>query len=211
MSQQAASEYIFKIIFVGDSSVGKTSLMLRYTEDCFSDSFITTIGVDFKIKTIDVSGVSAKLHIWDTAGQDRFKNIVSSFYRGADGVVLVFDVTNMDSFQNIGTWMKDARHYASDQCTLLLVGNKSDLVKERVVTFEAAQSFADSVGLPYLETSAKSSFNVHKAVNNLAETLMKERKESSVLTPATPVGFIDIRARQVHTGWCFGKDTCSTL
>uniref|UniRef100_A0A2C9LZP0 SOCS box domain-containing protein n=1 Tax=Biomphalaria glabrata TaxID=6526 RepID=A0A2C9LZP0_BIOGL len=165
----------------------------------------------FRIKTIDVSGVSAKLHIWDTAGQDRFKNIVSSFYRGADGVVLVFDVTNMDSFQNIGTWMKDARHYASDQCTLLLVGNKSDLVKERVVSFEAAQSFADSVGLPYLETSAKSSFNVHKAVNNLAETLVKERKESSVLTPATPVGFIDIRARQVHTGWCFGKDTCSTL
>ncbi|KAH9512938.1 hypothetical protein Btru_037109 [Bulinus truncatus] len=206
-------EYIFKIIIVGDSGVGKTSLLLRYTDDCFSESFITTIGVDFKIKTMDVSGATAKLHIWDTAGQDRFRNIVSSFYRGADSVVLVFDVTSPESFQNVGTWLKETRHYSSDQCSLLLVGNKSDLTSQRLVSHDTARSFADAIGVRYIETSAKSSFNVHSAFDSIAESLVAERKESTTLFPTKPAGHVDIKARRVQDGgwWCFGRDTCSTI
>ncbi|KAK0043326.1 GTP-binding protein YPTM1 [Biomphalaria pfeifferi] len=205
---QQARENIFKIIFVGDSSVGKTSLMLRYTDDCFSDTFITTIGVDFRNKPTEVSGIKVKLQIWDTAPPYRFRRKVPSFYRGADGVMFVFDLTNMDSFHNMSSWMKETAHDLSEHCKLLLVGKKSDQVEERVVTFEAAQSFADSVGLPYLETSAKSSFNVHNAFNSLAQSIVKNKR--NMLKQATAADYVDIRARPVDYDQCYGRDICST-
>ncbi|CAL1536585.1 unnamed protein product [Lymnaea stagnalis] len=212
MSSQTLGEYIFKVIIVGDSSVGKTSMLLRYTDDCFNESFITTIGVDFRIKSIEVSGVTAKMHLWDTAGQDRFRNITSSFYRGADCVLLVYDVTDMHSFTNLNTWLNDVQRYGTEHSLVLLVGNKLDMAGRRVVSEAEARQFAESAGLRYVETSAKDATNIHDAFTSVALELVERRKQD--LRPQAARDFnVDLTntRENFREGFCFGARTCSSI
>ena len=120
-------DYLFKLIIIGDSGIGKSCLLNRFADDIFTDSYISTIGVDFKIRTIEVNGRLCKLQIWDTAGQERFRTITSSYYRGAHGIILVFDITNPESFANCEMWLTEVQRYATDQVKIILVGTKSDL------------------------------------------------------------------------------------
>ncbi|XP_020594482.1 ras-related protein RIC1-like, partial [Phalaenopsis equestris] len=132
-------------------------------DDSYLESYISTIGVDFKIRTVEQDGKTIKLQIWDTAGQERFRTITSSYYRGAHGIIVVYDVTDQESFNNVKQWLNEIDRYATDSVNKLLVGNKCDLTDERVVAYEAGKALADEVGIPFLETSAKDATNVEQA------------------------------------------------
>ncbi|KAI3850189.1 hypothetical protein MKW98_008491 [Papaver atlanticum] len=167
-------DYLFKLLLIGDSSVGKSCLLLRFADDSYVDSYISTIGVDFKIRTVELDGKTVKLQIWDTAGQERFRTITSSYYRGAHGIIIVYDVTDMESFNNVKQWLNEIDRYANDSVCKLLVGNKSDLVDKKVVDTETAKAFADSLGIPFLETSAKEGSNVEQAFLTMAAEIKKK-------------------------------------
>ncbi|XP_058097650.1 ras-related protein RABD1 isoform X2 [Magnolia sinica] len=133
-------DYLFKLLLIGDSSVGKSCLLLRFADDSYVDSYISTIGVDFKIRTVELDGKTIKLQIWDTAGQERFRTITSSYYRGAHGIIIVYDVTEMESFNNVKQWLSEIDRYATDSVCKLLVGNKCDLVENKVVDTQTAKN-----------------------------------------------------------------------
>ena len=155
-------DYLFKLLLIGDSGVGKYSLLLRFADDTYTETYISTIGVDFKIRTVDLEGKTVKLQIWDTAGQERFRTITSSYYRGAHGIIVVYDVTDAESFDHVKTWLDEIDCYARQDVNKLLVGNKSDLTSKKKVDFETAKAFADEHNIPFLETSAKNSSNVEQ-------------------------------------------------
>ena len=194
-------DYLFKVLLIGDSSVGKTSVLLRYVEDTFNPEFQTTIGVDFKISTFQLNGKIIKLQLWDTAGQDRFKNIVASYYRGAHGIVLAFDITNHASFQNINRWYDEAQNYLQKSVPKLLIGNKLDLSSQRAVRTEDAKELADRLGVEYIETSAKNSQNVKLAFETLSRSILNNVAAASGITITSKVTKIN-QSRPVQTGCC---------
>eukprot|EP01114_Cavostelium_apophysatum_P021520 TRINITY_DN7537_c0_g1_i1.p1 TRINITY_DN7537_c0_g1~~TRINITY_DN7537_c0_g1_i1.p1 ORF type:complete len:203 (+),score=38.41 TRINITY_DN7537_c0_g1_i1:119-727(+) len=171
----AAKDYdlLYKMLLIGDSGVGKSCILLRFADDSFQENFISTIGVDFKIKTMNIEGKRVKLQIWDTAGQERFQTITTSYYRGAHGLIIVFDVTNKTSFENIKKWLDDVDRNASQHIVKLLVGNKCDLENKRQIDFHTAKALADKLNIGYLETSAKDNTNIGKAFERLAVNIMK--------------------------------------
>jgi len=161
-------DYLFKLLLIGDSGVGKSCLLLRFADDTYTESYISTIGVDFKIRTIELDGKTIKLQIWDTAGQERFRTITSSYYRGAHGIIVVYDVTDQESFNNVKQWLQEIDRYASENVNKLLVGNKCDLTNKKVVDYTSAKEYADQLGIPFLETSAKNATNVEQAFMTMA-------------------------------------------
>jgi len=164
-------DYLFKLLLIGDSGVGKSCLLLRFADDTYTESYISTIGVDFKIRTIELEGKTIKLQIWDTAGQERFRTITSSYYRGAHGIIVVYDCTDQESFTNVKQWLQEIDRYACDNVNKLLVGNKCDLAAKKVVDFTTAKEYADQLGIPFLETSAKSATNVEQAFLTMASEI----------------------------------------
>ncbi|KAL4705601.1 hypothetical protein ACJJTC_012848 [Scirpophaga incertulas] len=161
-------DYLFKLLLIGDSGVGKSCLLLRFADDTYTESYISTIGVDFKIRTVELDGKTIKLQIWDTAGQERFRTITSSYYRGAHGIIIVYDCTDQDSFSNVKQWLEEIDRYACDNVNKLLVGNKCDLTTKKVVDYTTANQYAEQLGIPFLETSAKNSTNVEQAFMTMA-------------------------------------------
>jgi len=168
MSSGSDYDYLFKLLLIGDSGVGKSCLLLRFADHTYTESYISTIGVDFKIRTVELDGKTIKLQIWDTAGQERFRTITSSYYRGAHGIIVVYDCTDLDSFNNVKQWLNEIDRYASENVQKLLVGNKVDLVSKKVVDYDTAKDFADKLHIPFLETSAKAATNVEKAFLTMA-------------------------------------------
>lgn len=177
-------DYLFKLVLIGDSGVGKSCLLLRFADDSFTDSYISTIGVDFRFRTVNIDNKTVKLQIWDTAGQERFRTITSAYYRGAHGIIMVYDVSNAESFEHVEEWLMEVNRHASSNTIKLLVGNKADLVSQKAVTEEAAQKFADQLKISFLETSAKNSTNVEAAFLTMAKELIKARQESATETNA---------------------------
>lgn len=175
-SKQRDYDFLFKLVLIGDSGVGKSCLLLRFADDAFTESYISTIGVDFRFRTVKIEKKTVKLQIWDTAGQERFRTITSAYYRGADGIILVYDVTSADSFDHVNDWLKEVNRYASEGTCKLLVGNKSDRTSDKVVSAEKAKEFADELGIAFLETSAKSAKNVEEAFLTMAGELIKQRE-----------------------------------
>ena len=147
-------------MLLGDAGVGKSSIILRYTKNEFNASMISSIGVDFKSKDIMVNGQKVKLQIWDTAGHERFRTITTSYYRGAHGIVTVFDLTERASFEHIEKWLDEINKYAKENVLRFLIGNKSDLVDKRKVSYEEARALANRLNIYYVETSAKNNINI---------------------------------------------------
>jgi Ras-related protein Rab-8A len=168
-------DILVKILVVGDSSVGKSCLLLRYADNNFTDSHCATIGVDFKLKTEQIDGKKTKIQIWDTAGQERFRTITASYYRGAHGILLVYDVTNEASFNSISQWLKDVQQYASEHVSIVLVGNKADLNHKRQVSTEQGKELAKELGLEFFETSAKTSENVNSSFEKMIRNVIQKQ------------------------------------
>lgn len=160
---------VYKGVMIGDSGVGKTALLMRFCERVFEDNYVSTIGVDVKKRVLNVDGHKVKLQLWDTAGQERFRTITQSYYRGADGIVIVFDLTDMESFTNVKHWVKDINR-TNDSSTKILVGNKLDLNRE--VSKDVATAYASKMGFRYFETSAKSGSNVDSTFLEFARILL---------------------------------------
>ncbi|KAL2514323.1 Ras-related protein RABC2a [Forsythia ovata] len=176
MSGQGQSNYdlSFKILLIGDSGVGKSSLLVSFISSSVDD-LAPTIGVDFKIKLLTVGGKKVKLTIWDTAGQERFRTLTSSYYRGAQAIILVFDVTRRDSFTNLSdVWAKEVELYSTNQeCIKMLVGNKVDRESERLVSREEGAALAKDLGCLFRECSAKTRENVEQCFEELALKIME--------------------------------------
>ena len=161
-------------MLIGDSGVGKSCLLLRFADDSFTESYISTIGVDFRFRTIEVDGKVVKLQIWDTAGQERFRTITSAYYRGANAIMLVYDVCENNTFVHVDEWLKEVNRYASENTEKILIGNKADLINNKVVSTEIAQAFADNLDIPLIETSAKTATNVESAFMTIAKSLIEK-------------------------------------
>mmetsp|Transcript_2901 Transcript_2901/g.5095 ORF Transcript_2901/g.5095 Transcript_2901/m.5095 type:complete len:202 (-) Transcript_2901:661-1266(-) len=166
-------DYLFKMLLIGDSGVGKSCLLLRFADGTFNEGHISTIGVDFKIRTIELDNKTIKLQIWDTAGQERFRTIAAAYYRGAHGIVITYDITDRKSFENVKSWMDEIGKYGSDRVNKLLIGNKADMVDKRAVKTEEGKELADALQMEFLETSAKTSENVEQAFITMTREIMK--------------------------------------
>ena len=166
-------DYLFKVLLIGNSSVGKSSLLLRFVDNQWSDLFVPTIGVDFKIRTMEIDNKNVKLQIWDTAGQERFKNITASYYRGAHGIFVVYDISDTVSFKNINNWLIEIEKNANKNVYKILVGNKCDLEDKRTVSYQQGKELAETYGMQFIETSAKSNTNVDEAFQLLGREVMK--------------------------------------
>eukprot|EP00741_Cyanophora_paradoxa_P008889 tig00001408_g8605.t1 len=196
-------DYLFKLLLIGDSGVGKSCLLLRFADDTYTESYISTIGVDFKIRTIELDGKTIKLQIWDTAGQERFRTITSSYYRGAHGIIIVYDVTDQESFNNVKQWLQEIDRYACEGVSKLLVGNKSDLTTKKVVQYEVAKEFADSLGIPFLETSAKNSTNVEAAFMTMAAEIKAKMTKNDVTAGGDKKKGVELgKSKPVEKGGC---------
>lgn len=176
MAKQAY-DHLFKILLIGDSGVGKTCILCRFSDDSFNSSFISTIGIDFKMKTIELNGKKIKLQIWDTAGQERFYTITSTYYRGAMGIMLVYDVTDGKSFDSIGKWLRNIDENANEDVVKMIIGNKCDLEDKRVVPIERGQEVAKHHGIPFIETSAKTNVNIKRAFDDITYRILEKQPE----------------------------------
>lgn len=168
-------DHLFKILLIGDTGVGKSSILFRFTDDSFDEHMQSTIGVDFKVKHVDALNKRLKLTIWDTAGQERFRTLTSSYYRGAQGVVMVYDVTRRDSFENLEQWLKEVNIYcpnSGEGVVKLLVGNKIDL-DGRVILRKEAENWARNQGMLFLEASAKTRMGVKQCFLEIVHKILE--------------------------------------
>jgi len=195
MSQKGnAYDYLVKLLIIGDSGVGKTCILLRFCENSFQSSHLSTIGIDFKIKTIDVDSKKIKLQIWDTAGQERFKTITQTYYKGAMGIVLTYACNDRDSFNNIENWLRQIKQHANENVCKILVANKCD-ISDRTITFSEGKALADKYNMQFFETSAKTDTNITPVFGAIAKEI-KDR----ILTNDTG------RAQETGGGTSLKKD-----
>ncbi|XP_041473861.1 ras-related protein Rab-37-like [Lytechinus variegatus] len=197
-------EYDFacKVMLIGDSGVGKTCLLVRFKDGAFlSGSFISTVGIDFRNKVVDIDGAKVKLQIWDTAGQERFRSVTHAYYRDAHALLLLFDVTNRQSFENIRAWVGEIHEYANDDVVVMLLGNKADMTSERAVKREEAEKLGRDNSIPYMETSAKTGLNVDLAFIAVAKDL-KMKKTRRPNDPKFNVREFVEQQKQTPSGCC---------
>ncbi len=175
-------DYSFKIIIIGESGVGKSGIFSRFTRNYFDLDTKATLGVEFFSKSLKIKGKSIKAQVWDTAGQERFRALTKSYYKGAAGVLLVFDITNRDSFKNLDKWIEEVREHGEKDHVSILIGNKCDLESQRAISTQEAMDLAKEYGLVYIETSAKENKNVADAFEKLMMHLFeKNDNENSVV------------------------------
>uniref|UniRef100_T1J3T2 Ras-related protein Rab-8A n=1 Tax=Strigamia maritima TaxID=126957 RepID=T1J3T2_STRMM len=203
-------DYLFKLLLLGDSGVGKTSVLFRFTENSYSQSYISTIGIDFKIRTIELDGKKIKLQIWDTAGQERFRTITTAYYRGAMGIMLVYDITNEKSFLNIKNWLRNIDEFASSDVEKMVLGNKCDTLEARKVSKERGEQLAVEYNIKFMETSAKTSINVTAAFITLAGDI-KSKMEKKLEAANPPKNAVQLKAYEPSRKPRFFSNRCTLL
>ena len=169
-----ADECVYKVLLLGDTTVGKTCFLMKYTDKTFQDIHMATIGLDYRLKSMKLkSGKNIKLQIWDTAGQDRFRAITKNYYKGSHGIILIYDVTNIQTFENVKSWVNQIREEASTNVIIYIAANKIDMEEERKVSKEEGEKLAQELGFPFMETSAKSGVNINETFDDLVERIDK--------------------------------------
>jgi len=171
-------DYMFKLLIIGNSSVGKTSFLFRYADDSFTSAFVSTVGIDFKVKTVFRNDKRVKLQIWDTAGQERYRTITTAYYRGAMGFILMYDITNEESFNSVQDWSTQIKTYSWDNAQVTLAGNKCDMEDDRVVSAERGKQLAEQLSFEFFETSAKDNINVKQVFERLVDLICEKMSES---------------------------------
>ena len=172
-SNKAGLDRVYKILLIGESNVGKTSIILRYIDNEFKSSGISTCGVDVKVKFVSVDNTKIRLDIWDTAGQERFKGLAKNYFRGANGFILVYDITNKSSFDKLKGWMNDAKEKIESEYKMVVVGNKKDNKKNRQVDISLLEDFAKKNEVLFFEVSAKTGEGIDKIFNAMVQELLK--------------------------------------
>jgi Ras-related protein Rab-1A len=198
----------YKIIVVGDTGTGKSSLIVKFTDNAFTNAFNSTIGVDFRTKAFDVDDKRVRLYIWDTAGQERFRAITRSYYNTTEGIILSFDISNKETFITLPLWMEDFERYGKTNCPIILVGTKSDRLYERQVSTKDALAFVDSYipkfNIQYIETSSKNGKNVDGVFEQMGRALLKIKS----IIPKTEAIIIE---KPTTTRAMVKQDTCCTV
>ena len=180
MNSEQKPQIVFKLILLGDSSVGKSSIVLKYIDNKFYESNISTMGVDYLEKIIVYNKFEIRLQIWDTSGEEKFRSITKNFYRNADGLLVVFDLTKKESFVNVGSWINEAKEN-NDKLKIILIGNKLDLKDGRIVTIDLAKKFAEKNNLKYIETSAKDGTNINESFQTIIDLLFDGKSSEEIL------------------------------
>ena len=187
MESSPESDFVFKILLLGDSEVGKSCFLMRYSDNVFVENYITTIGLDYKLKTVKLdSGKTIKVQLWDTAGQDKYRTIAKNYYKGSHGILLLYDITKMTSFENIREWIRDIKEEVSEKAIIFLIGNKIDLTDNRKISKEKGEELAEEYKIPFFEASAKSGENVDEVFKALYKKISEvygdlEREKGSKL------------------------------
>ena len=184
MNSEQEAQIVLKLLLLGDSSVGKTSILLKYISNKFDESSISTVGVDYMDKIIDYNKFKIKLQIWDTSGEEKFRTITKNFYRNADGLLVVFDLTKKESYDHIRSWINEAKEN-NDKLKIILIGNKLDLKDERMVTIDVAKQFAEKNNLKYIETSAKDGTNINESFQTIIDLLFDGKSSEEILNEFT--------------------------
>ena len=165
----------YKVLILGDSTVGKTCFLVRYVDDSFDDSTLLSVGMDYRLKNVKTEdGTKVKLQIWDTCGQERYRSISKNYYKGANAIILVFSLIDKKSFESVENWINQIKEEASESILIILVGNKSDLIEKRVISYEEAEKLAKEFNINYFECSAKTGKNINVAFNDLIEQMVKK-------------------------------------
>lgn len=167
-----------KVMLLGESQIGKTSIIQRYVKNNFNLSYITTVGIDFQLKKLEINNKTVKLQIWDTAGQERFKNITKNYFHSSDGFIIGYDITSRNSFNNVSTWLNEINENASEEIQKILIGNKCDL-SERQVSTEEGKKLAEENGMKFFETSAKSDINVKEVFESITKDIIECQEKSN--------------------------------
>ena len=177
-------DYIFKIVLIGDTCVGKSCILVRFSDDVFVENYVTTIGVDFRFKTMIVKNKITKIQIWDTAGQERYRSITTAYYRGAAAIIICCDSTNKESFYNINNWIEEISKYTDKDVDKIVLMNKCDLVQERQIDKNEISKFEKENGLKIMEVSAKTGNGIDKAFEYIIEKLIdkNEKKSNNAMT-----------------------------
>ncbi|GMH91443.1 hypothetical protein TrVE_jg7239 [Triparma verrucosa] len=203
MSAASSYDYLFKILMIGDAGVGKSSLLLRFTDETFDEHIQSTIGVDFKVKHTTISDKRVKLTVWDTAGQERFRTLTSSYYRGAQAVLLTYDVGRRDTFENLEVWLKEVDSYSPNKEAIvkLLVGNKIDL-PDATVDDEEAEEWAKSNGMMFLKASAKDDEGVKECFEEVVRKILETPELLKSSAPGRPRIKLQPKAQEEAGGCC---------
>ncbi|KAK7096118.1 ras-related protein Rab-11B-like [Littorina saxatilis] len=178
-------DYIWKVVLVGDSGVGKTNLLSRFTRNEFNAESKSTIGVEFATRNVNIKGKMVRAQIWDTAGQERYRAITSVYYRGAVGALVVYDITKSQTFHNLDKWLEELKEHAESSARIMLVGNKTDLKHLRAITMDDGRALAEKNNFSFTETSALDSTNVGEAFNNLLVDIFKTQVDEQGKPPNT--------------------------
>ena len=166
----------YKIMVLGESKVDKTQLIKRYTKNVFGGVYLTTVGMDFQDKIIEIEDKKIRLQIWDTAGQERFRNVTKSYFQSSQGLVLVYDITDRESFEKLNFWVDNIKNFAPENAKFILVGNKCDLVNERKVSYEEGENYAKNLNIKFFEASARDGTNVNELFFYLANEIYQDNK-----------------------------------
>ena len=196
-------DIVYKVLLLGDSTVGKTCFLLRYCDKTFQDAHLSTIGLDYRVKTMTLKNKkNIKLQIWDTAGQDRFRAITKNYYKGANGIILIYDVTNLQTYENVKNWIIQIREETNPNVVIYLAGNKIDIPEEeRAVKTEEGKEIADEYKLQFKETSAKDGINVNEVFQELVEKIDEVNSKLEVSKPE-PKNILYSPGKKKKSSWC---------
>lgn len=184
--EQRLHDYYVQLMLIGDCGVGKSSIMMRFSDDHYQPNYVATIGIDFKVKTVEMGGKKVKVRIWDTAGQERFRTITDAYYRSADGIVIVYDITSRASFDNVKRWIRDIQNKAHPDINIILVGNKYDAEDLRQVMKEEGASLGQAYGIEFIEASAKTGHCIKEVFAHITRDVIRRMSQDPTFDKAYP-------------------------